>query len=118
MPQPHDSRPTVVGCPDCAGVLSVRQDNGSRKYECQIGHRYSIFSAVASKEEQLERTLWEAVSLLEHIEILMAELRNDPASRDANGKLAAEADLRQVQAQQQRDQLRQLIEDGKLIKID
>jgi hypothetical protein len=118
MPPPHNSRPTLVGCPDCAGVVSVRVDNGSREYVCQIGHRYSIFSVVAAKEEQLERTLWEAVSLLEHVEILMTECRNDPASRDANPQLAAEVARRQTQVQQQREQLRQLIEDGHPVRIE
>jgi hypothetical protein len=117
MPRPADSHPVLVGCPDCAGVLSVRTDNGHREYECQIGHRYSILSAIAAKEAQLERTLWEAHSLLEHVEVLMTDLLNDSIGQE-DPQLLAEATRRRVEAQQQYNELRDFIERGKPIAID
>jgi hypothetical protein len=117
MPQPLNSHPTLVGCPDCAGVLSGRADNGHREYECQIGHRYSVLSASAAKEQQLERVLWEALSLLEHLDILMGDILTDAASQES-ARLLVEAKRRQLEVQRQSKQLRQFIEESQPIAVE
>jgi two-component system chemotaxis response regulator CheB len=59
---------TEFTCPDCVGVLSVeRENNGHRDYSCQVGHRFSTRSLLFAKEKEVERVLWAAVALLEHV---------------------------------------------------
>jgi two-component system chemotaxis response regulator CheB len=72
--------PTPFSCPDCVGVLKLERDGSRhRDYRCQVGHRFSTKSLLISKEKEVERALWSAAALLEHVmlvyERLMAEVR-------------------------------------------
>jgi two-component system chemotaxis response regulator CheB len=75
---------TDFGCPDCRGVLAVREEGskGHLAFACRVGHAFSGESLVRCKEEQLENTLWEAVEVYEEIVLLHRELAG--RSRGAN----------------------------------
>ena len=77
-----------MGCPDCRGVLAVREDGhrGHLAFICSIGHAYSGESLVSSKEEQLENTLWSAIEVYQEIALLHRELS---ASSRADGARAS-----------------------------
>jgi two-component system chemotaxis response regulator CheB len=100
---------TDLGCPDCRGVLAVREEGRLRHlaFICSIGHAYSGESLIRSKEEQLEDTLWSAVEVYQEIALLHNELSvrvaADGAKATANAyrrraKRAAElaSDIRRV----------------------
>src|SRR5690348_10974741 len=77
MPQPtpplsSNKQVTEIGCPDCSGVLSEFKDGDGPhlRFICKVGHAYSLYSLMQAKEEQLEHTLWSAISLSQHVEML------------------------------------------------
>lgn len=56
---------TRFTCPDCGGVLFERREGGLERFECSVGHVYSIDSLVAAQADGLESALWAAVRTLE-----------------------------------------------------
>jgi two-component system chemotaxis response regulator CheB len=86
-----ESKATLVGCPGCAGVLSmVPHDEGLADYRCQVGHAYGLSDLLTAKERQLEHALWSAMALLEHVETII-DLALDRA--DAMGVAAGRVSL-------------------------
>ena len=75
---------TDFGCPDCRGVLAVREegDQGHLAFTCRVGHAFSGESLIKVKEEQLEEALWSAVEVFEEIVLLHREMT---ARARANG---------------------------------
>ena len=67
---------TDFGCPDCRGVLAVREEgsHGHLGFCCRVGHVYSGESLVKAKEEQLEMSLWSGVEVYEELILLHDEL--------------------------------------------
>lgn len=113
MPQPVNSDPQLVTCPDCGGVLSKhRMEAGATipTFECQVGHRYSVFDAVEVKEHQLENTMWTLAGQLEHLMILWSELaRIGQGQHDRDVTRAA--GRRQEQLAEQMDIVKRLIQE-------
>ena len=68
---PVNELATRSSCPECAGVLGVRLDDGHLMFVCRVRHTFSIGDLLVGKEEQIETRLWSAVIALEElIEIL------------------------------------------------
>lgn len=67
---------TDLGCPDCRGVLAVREEGkkGHLAFTCRVGHAFSGESLLKGKEEQLEQALWAAVEVYEEIVVLHSEM--------------------------------------------
>jgi two-component system chemotaxis response regulator CheB len=100
---------TDLGCPDCRGVLAVREEGrqGHLTFVCSIGHAYSGESLISSKEEQLENTLWSAVELYQEVAQLHHEMSErmradggrgiaDAYHRRAKRATALASDLREM----------------------
>ena len=115
----RDAETTLIGCPDCSGVLSqVKDGDGPHlQFICSIGHAYSLYSLLQAKEEQLEHALWSVVSLLEHVamidERLLRHIDENGFPTRRQGLLAR---IRQVQAQTV--QVRKLIEETVAPELD
>jgi two-component system chemotaxis response regulator CheB len=64
---PHTAagRGTRFTCPDCGGVLFERREGNLERFECSIGHVFSIESLSNAQAESLENALWAAVRALE-----------------------------------------------------
>jgi two-component system, chemotaxis family, protein-glutamate methylesterase/glutaminase len=56
---------TRFTCPDCGGVLFEHREGDLERFECSVGHVYSIDSLAAAQAEGLENALWAAVRTLE-----------------------------------------------------
>jgi two-component system, chemotaxis family, protein-glutamate methylesterase/glutaminase len=56
---------TRFTCPDCGGVLFERREGDLERFECSVGHVYSIDSLAAAQGAGLENALWAAVRTLE-----------------------------------------------------
>jgi two-component system chemotaxis response regulator CheB len=101
---------TDMGCPDCRGVLAVREEGpkGHLSFTCRVGHAFSGESLIEVKEEQLEDTLWASVELFEEVILLHKELA---ARARANGvrALAGSYDRRSQTAEHHMKSLRALI---------
>ena len=100
---------TLIGCPACAGVLSVRHESPHLRFECSIGHAFSIQSLLQAKEEQLETCLWSVISLLEHVDMLCGIVEQIDGGAVAAQKEGLARRARQVETQLH--QIRRLIED-------
>jgi hypothetical protein len=98
----RDAEITLIGCPDCSGVLSQVKDGDGPHLQliCSIGHAYSVYSLLQAKEEQLEYALWSVVSLLEHVamigERLLKHIDENGFPTPTQGLVAR---IRQVQSQ-------------------
>lgn len=76
--QPGDAPAAMEGtgagppltCPDCHGVLDEKHEAGVLRYECQVGHAYTVESADAAQANSTERALWAAVrAMRERVEL-------------------------------------------------
>lgn len=114
MPTPGTSpTPTLISCPGCIGVLSLVkvEDTGHLEMTCTVGHKFSLQSLLAAKEEELERGLWSVVALLEHVEMVNRFMLNqlDQAAAPAiQDRLKA----RIARIQVHKHQIRQIIEES------
>jgi hypothetical protein len=111
MPLPGPKfTPTLITCPACAGVLSVQRESAHLQFCCSIGHGFSIHSLLQAKEEELEKCLWSAISLLEHVDMVgrlfVGEIEETGLPVPKEGLLE-----RMHQNKEQMRQLRQIIED-------
>jgi two-component system chemotaxis response regulator CheB len=52
-------------CPSCGGAIWLERIGPLQRYRCHTGHRFSPESFNQAQAELLERTLWNAVALLE-----------------------------------------------------
>lgn len=52
-------------CPDCHGSLWELKDGDVLRFECRVGHAYSVESMLAAQAESLENALWAALNALE-----------------------------------------------------
>ncbi len=58
-------RASGITCPDCHGSLWELKDGDSVRYECRVGHAYSVESLLDAQAESLENALWAALNALE-----------------------------------------------------
>jgi two-component system, chemotaxis family, protein-glutamate methylesterase/glutaminase len=107
-----------IGCPDCAGVLTVTGETPeNRGFVCQIGHSYSLNSAIEAKEHQLERYLWSTVVLLRHAELLYNEAVAR-AQQAGQSRRTEQAERRRSEVRRQASIVRQLITQGQLPALE
>jgi two-component system, chemotaxis family, protein-glutamate methylesterase/glutaminase len=65
---------TRYTCPDCGGVLFERREGLLERFECSIGHVFSIESLSSAQAEALESALWAAVRSLDDRAALLKRL--------------------------------------------
>lgn len=106
---PQAGQLTLLGCPDCRGVLAVKElgDSGYLSFSCQVGHTFSEDSLLERKEVELEESLWIAAETCEelkrlirvHAERAHANGIDDEAAmlkRKADGAAACAEELRRL----------------------
>jgi two-component system chemotaxis response regulator CheB len=76
----HDD-PGVTICPECGGVLSEREQAGTKLWTCRVGHRYSPESLADAQAGDVEAALWTAVRTLEDRTRLLNRLADQLESR-------------------------------------
>ena len=88
---------TRYSCPDCGGVLFERHEGRLARFECSVGHVFSIESLSSAQADALEAALWAAVRSLEDRAALLQRLasraRSNQQDRSADtfGRQAADA---------------------------
>jgi two-component system chemotaxis response regulator CheB len=65
---------TRYTCPDCGGVLFERHEGDLERFQCSVGHVFSIESLSSAQAEALENALWAAVRSLEDRAALLQRL--------------------------------------------
>ncbi len=66
-------------CPECQGPLWEMRDGKLVRYQCQVGHRYSLENLLAAHSEELEAALWIALRTLEERVTLQRRLAEQSA---------------------------------------
>lgn len=54
-----------ITCPGCGGLLWENEEGGMLRYQCHVGHRYSVESMRAAKDSEVETALWAALRALQ-----------------------------------------------------
>jgi two-component system chemotaxis response regulator CheB len=79
---------TRFTCPDCGGVLFERHEGALDRFECSVGHVFSIESLSSAQGDALENALWAAVRSLEDraalLERMSERARTSDRSRSAD----------------------------------
>jgi two-component system chemotaxis response regulator CheB len=65
---------TRYTCPDCGGVLFERHEGNLDRFQCSVGHVFSIESLSSAQAAALENALWAAVRSLEDRAALLIRL--------------------------------------------
>src|SRR3954466_15065231 len=97
LPRSATGTGTRFTCPDCGGVLFERHEGNLERFECSVGHVFSIESLSTAQAEALESALWAAVRALEDRAAMLGRLaersRGDDHRRSAESfeRRAAEA---------------------------
>lgn len=87
--------PTPFTCPDCGGALWELRDGDLIRFQCHVGHGFSVDSLVTAQADGLERALWAALRALEE----SAALRRRMAERAREAGMSAIADSYAAHAQ-------------------
>ena len=111
-------RTVPISCPGCAGVLSaVTHGDRYEDYVCQVGHAYALADLLAAKEHEVERALWSAIVLLEHVELVIGRLTKQQRDTPTEAALTA-LDQRRREARNHGRILRDVIEQTTLVPVN
>ena len=92
--------PTMIGCPACAGCLSLEKvSNDHHQFVCSVGHRFSLWDLYESKETELEQAEWSTIALLKHLEMILQMLLNARDIPEAPGQSDIRERLAQIERQ-------------------
>jgi two-component system chemotaxis response regulator CheB len=86
---------TRYTCPDCGGVLFERHEAALERFECSVGHVFSIESLSSAQAAALENALWAAVRALDDRAALLERMAS--RSRGAGHPRSAATFERQAQ---------------------
>jgi two-component system, chemotaxis family, protein-glutamate methylesterase/glutaminase len=82
LPESATGRGTRFTCPDCGGVLFERHEGALERFQCSVGHVFSIESLSSAQAEALENALWAAVRSLEDRAALLKRLATRARTND------------------------------------
>jgi len=81
-PEAATGEGTRFTCPDCGGVLFERHEGNLERFQCSVGHVFSIQSLSSAQAEALEGALWAAVRALEDRAALLQRLATRGRAND------------------------------------
>ena len=96
-------------CPECHGSLWELQTGDTLRFECRIGHTYSIEALIAEQGEAVEAALWAAINSLQE---RAATFRRLSGSAAAERHYLERAERTEQQAQVLHELLRHLMTYG------
>ena len=107
----HKGKISDITCPECGGVLVEYQhgENGHlTRFECRVGHRYSLESLAEIQQESTENAVWAAVRALEERRTVAQRMVEH--ARDINDPITEQVfEGRSREAEQHADVIRQLL---------
>lgn len=101
--------PTALSCPDCGGGLFELKEGNLQRFRCYLGHAYSPDSLLDAQREEVERSLWVALRVLEErASILqnMAQRASENGGASTADRLAGRANELRRHAERLRELLR------------
>jgi two-component system chemotaxis response regulator CheB len=81
-----------VTCPECHGSLWELHDGLSTRYECRVGHAYSLEALITQQGEAVEAALWSAVNALQERAATLRRLAETSAVRRSDSSLEERAE--------------------------
>src|SRR5690349_21074000 len=67
-----ESGPTMIGCPSCAGCLTLSNSpHDHLQFECSVGHKFALWELYEAKETELESMQWSTMALLMHLQKIL-----------------------------------------------
>ncbi len=108
--QPKSEPPIPLACPECQGPVWEFRDNTLVRYECLVGHRYTLRTLLEAQADEVETALWAALRAVEERANLQSRLERDArtAGRARSGRLFH---ARSVETQKHVQVLRRLLEE-------
>jgi two-component system, chemotaxis family, protein-glutamate methylesterase/glutaminase len=100
-----------LSCPECRGSLWELREGGGIRYECRVGHTYSLGALLSEQGEAVEAALWSAVNSLQERAATWRRL-DAAAGHPAGTGYAERAEQLERHAESLLDLLRGLIADG------
>lgn len=87
--RPANGQSTRFTCPDCGGVLFEHEEGTVERFQCSVGHAYSLESLVDGQARQVEHALWAAVRILEDRVVLLRRMvrYSEESGREGAGGL-------------------------------
>lgn len=76
---------SVYTCPECNGSLWEVQNGEVSRYECRVGHSYTLQALVEDNAETLERAMWVALRTIEESISLAKRMSKRARERGHNG---------------------------------
>jgi two-component system chemotaxis response regulator CheB len=108
-PKLHNAASGIT-CPECHGSLWELREDDSLRFECRVGHTYSLDSLVAEQGDAVEAALWSAVNALKERAAVLRRMAHSD-SRNSNSH-AERAELTERHAGALLELLRRLIAEG------
>lgn len=93
-------------CPECSGTLWEVNENGEIRFECRVGHSYSLDDISEAEDENVERSLWVALRALEEsaaLEQRLADIAGERKRQHAHKMFSQKAHSRKQHASVLRD---------------
>lgn len=90
-------------CPECGGAMWEISTGTLRRYQCHIGHAFSVESFLEGQAEEIEYMLWATLRTLKDRVKITRQMADEAC--DNNQLLTAERFEEQAQEAQQRAEL-------------
>ena len=101
-------------CPECHGSLWELKEGDRFRFECRIGHTYSVDALLAQQGEAVEAALWAAVNTLQERAATFRRLADNVAMQATGPAYVERAELIESQAGALLELLRGLIAEGQV----
>lgn len=108
----HANAASGLTCPECHGSLWELDDGTSSRFECRIGHSYSVESFLAEQGETVEAALWAAVNSLQERAAMFRRFGESHSTHVSGGAYEERAKVVERHAEALLDLLRGLIAQG------
>ena len=114
--EPHGSGPkranaaSGLTCPECHGSLWELRNEDSPRFECRVGHAYSVEALLQEQGETVEAALWAAINALQERAATLRRLGG--AGRLSKSMFVERADLTERQAEVLHGLLQTLVENS------
>ncbi len=74
-------RYSPLACPECHGALTEYAEGKIRRYRCHTGHAHTSESLLASIDENIEKSMWEAMRGMEESKLLLNHTADQMSDR-------------------------------------
>lgn len=95
-------------CPECHGVLVRIREGSISRYRCHTGHAFSLQTLLADVNDEIDKTLWNAVRSIEERILLLREMEH-AAERQVDAGISRQCAERADVAEQYVERIRELV---------